>query len=104
MSPPLPTPKKRARSTVQVHASGEGWELLQKSERGKEVLVVSSCYEEPNGFDVEEGGGKNPRTNSKRRQRGDAGIRGSDIYLLKATGEERESWCLVGVCFWCHSR
>lgn len=70
----------------------EGWELLQDLERGKESggrqLLQGGAKQDRSGGRR----GKKPRTNSKRRQKGDAGIQGTDVYLLKATGEERESW------------
>lgn len=71
--------------------------------------MASGCYkEELNRFNVGERGGEKPKNKLKRRQKGNAGIRGSDVYLLGYSQHRRGKGELVfglwGWLFWCHSR
>ena len=111
--PPALPPKTRTRQCPSAHIQGGLGATggYCRSRREGRRLVVSSCYEEElNRFNTEEGGGKKPKNKLKRRQRGDAGIRGSDVYLLRNSQHRKGKgelvfglWGLV-FFFWCHSR
>lgn len=110
VSPP-PTQNTYTTVSESTHPgrAGSYGRLLQKSERGKKVGGQQLLQGRAEQVQCRgRRGKKNPKNKLKRRQRGDAGIRGSDVYLLGNSQHRRGKGELVfglwGFFFWCHSR